>query len=189
MNAHSLRSHAGLGLPCSICGPRCVVDDVRPKLFQVVGVDPGPIPGVALLDVAGGRLTGRSVFQTDPGSIAWLIRRLLTEGQPASRVLAVERFVVGARSARLSTSGAAAATRDMVGSVVELAGGLMDVRVIQRCAGEVMPWASDKRLLAVGLFDATRGMQHARAACRHALFSAVRDCGLTDPLSAKVRGT
>jgi hypothetical protein len=51
----------------------------------------------------------------------------------------------------------------------------------------VKPWATDERLAAAGLLDPTKGMRHARDAARHALFCAVRDFGLPDPLSAKAR--
>jgi hypothetical protein len=49
----------------------------------------------------------------------------------------------------------------------------------------VKPWAVDKRLHAAGLLDMTAGMRHARDAARHALFCAVKDYGLPDPLSSK----
>lgn len=154
----------------------------------VVGVDPGPIPGVVALGrVADDRPTTPSVFQTDPHSVLWLVEKALgTSGPAVRRILAVERFVLGPRSSRLSTSRAAALTRDMVGALMLLGDELAGVTVVQRCAAEVMPWATDKRLAAVGLLEMTKGMQHARAAGRHALFAAVRDGRLPDPLS-KVR--
>lgn len=148
----------------------------------VVGVDPGPIPGVVVLGrVADG---APSIFQTDPGTVLWLLREVLTAG-PAGvrRILAVERFVIGMRTARLSTPKAGAVTRDMIGAVAALGRELPGVELMQRSASEVMPWASDKRLTAAGLLDSTKGMPHARAAARHALFAAVRDGGLADPLS------
>jgi hypothetical protein len=54
-----------------------------------------------------------------------------------------------------------------------------------RSAADVKPWATDTRLQAAGLLDLTKGMRHARDAARHALFCAVCDFGLTDPLSRK----
>jgi hypothetical protein len=47
----------------------------------------------------------------------------------------------------------------------------------------VKPWATDERLEAAGLLDLTKGMRHARDAARHALFTAVKDGGVPDPLS------
>lgn len=182
-----LRAHAGRGLPCDLCGARCIVDDPVFTPVQIVGVDPGPIPGVALLTAIGPRLTGRAVFQCDPGSAAWLVHALLTRDGPAKKVFAVERFVVGPRAGRLSTPRAAAATRNMVGALVAFAEGITGVKVVQRCAAEVMPWASDRRLTEAGLHDVTKAMPHARAAARHALFAAVRDGGMADPISVKAR--
>lgn len=155
----------------------------------VVGVDPGPIPGVVMLGRdETTRTHAPNIFQCDPGTVLWLIRTLLTLGPEGTRrVLAVERFIIGMRSSKLSTPRAAAVTRDMVGAVTELGRELDGVEVVQRCAGEVMPWASDKRLKAAGLLDTTKAMPHARAAAQHALFAAVRDGGMTDPLSTKVR--
>lgn len=155
--------------------------------LRVVAVDPGPVPGVVML--TGPEPLRASIFQCDPDSLLWLVQGLLVgRGGVANQVvLAVERFVIGMRSARLSTPRAAAVTRDMVGAVVELGRGLTDVTVVKRCAAEVMPWASDKRLAAADLYAVTKAMPHARAAARHALFAAVRDCGQPDPLSTKVR--
>lgn len=152
---------------------------------MVVAVDPGPIPGVVML-----RQGRTAVFQCDPDSVIWLVRELVTGGQVvARRVLAVERFVVGMRTARTSMPKAGQITRDMIGALTELGRTLPGVTVVQRCAADVMPWATDKRLSAAGLLDLTKGMPHARAAARHALFSAVRDGDLPDPLSTKVRAT
>jgi hypothetical protein len=143
-----------------------------------------------LLTGGGGQERLHTVLQCDPGSVLRLVQTLLTIGdQCGPVVLAVERFIVAMRSSRLSTPRAAATTRDMVGAVTALGRELPGVSVVQRCAAEVMPWASDKRLTAAGLYDITRAMPHARAAARHALFAAVRDCGLPDPLSAKARAT
>lgn len=168
-------------------------------VVRVVGVDPGPVPGVVVLASSG----DASVFQCDAGSVLWLVHRALlvppvgpdlvadlVNGRITSErvILAVERFVVGPRSARLSTPRAAAQTRDMIGALGALGEQLTGVSVVYRCAAEVMPWASDKRLVAAGLFELTAGMPHARAAARHALFTAVRDGNLPDPLSmTKVR--
>lgn len=155
--------------------------------LRVVGVDPGPIPGVVML-TAGAEPLRAAVFQCDPDSLLWLVTSLLAprEGERPNRVvLAVERFIVAMRSSRLSHPHGAAITRDMVGAVAALGRDLDGVTVMQRCAGEVMPWASDKRLTALGLTAVTKSMPHARAAARHALYAAVRDCGLPDPLSTR----
>jgi hypothetical protein len=154
----------------------------------VVGVDPGPIPGIAVLRTGIDSLASPSVFQCDPGSAAWLVRQMLSDPLPFDRrVLAVERFVVGPRAARSATAAAGHVTRSMVGALAALGADLPGVHVVVRPASQVMPWATDPRLDRIGLLTATTGMPHARAAARHALYATVRDCGAPDPLSRKVR--
>jgi hypothetical protein len=154
---------------------------------RVVAVDPGPIPGVAVLTNDGG-VVRCSVFQCSPDSLIWLVRQLIVAGPVACRrLLAVERFVVGMRSARCADPAAGVHTRDQIGAVAELGRNLSRVSVVLRCAGEVMPWATDRRLKAVGLLEVTKAMPHARAAGRHCLYAAVKDCNLPDPLSTRAR--
>jgi hypothetical protein len=154
----------------------------------VVGVDPGPVPGVVVLCVGGEQRISPSIFQCDAGSVEWLVRESLSSTLPwTRRILAIERFVVGPRAARSSTPKAGQLAREMVGALMALGQSLDGVRAVQRSASEVMPWSMDKRLDAAGLLAATKGMPHARAAARHALYAAVRDCGAPDPLSSKVR--
>jgi hypothetical protein len=54
-------------------------------------------------------------------------------------------------------------------------------------AATVKPWTGhlkgDKRLHAAGLFEVTAGQPHARDGGRPALYAAVHDAGLPDPLS------
>jgi hypothetical protein len=155
----------------------------------VVGVDPGPVPGIVVLRTGLDRPVNPSIFQCDPDSAPWLVREMLSDNTLTydQRVLAVERFVVGPRAARSSTAAAARLTRDMVGALVALGTALPAVRVTVRSAAQVMLWATDCRLDRVGLLTATTGMPHARAAARHALYATVADCGVPDPLSRKVR--
>ena len=42
-------------------------------------------------------------------------------------------------------------------------------------------------MAAAGLLEPTKQLRHARDAARHALFAAVADCGIPDPLSRKAR--
>ena len=55
---------------------------------------------------------------------------------------------------------------------------------IWRSASDVKPWARG-RLARAGLLDMTVKSVDARDAAMHALFSAVHDAGLPDPLSRK----
>lgn len=153
----------------------------------VLGVDPGPIPGVVALSLTGGRICNRTVYQCSAHAVTPLVGWLLDGAQPTARtVLAVERFVVGPRAARSSTPKAGQITRELVG-VLQAAAEALGVECVLRSAAEVKPWATDKRLERAGLLDPTKGMTHARDAARHALFAATADCGLPDPLSK--RGT
>jgi hypothetical protein len=63
--------------------------------------------------------------------------------------------------------------------------GELEEPVFTRAAALVKPWATDKRLHAAGLLDATKGMQHARDASRQALYAAVHMGVTPDPLSRK----
>jgi hypothetical protein len=154
-------------------------------LMYVIGVDPGPIPGVVRLHLEYGhgptRLLEAEALQVTPRLILPVLD-MLALGGPAT--VAVERFVVGRRAGRSSTPAAGAITRTMIGEITAWSGN-RGARLHTRAATEVKPWAVDKRLHAAGLLDMTAGMRHARDAARHALFCAVKDYGLPDPLSSK----
>ncbi|HEU4567679.1 MAG TPA: hypothetical protein VFR99_06550, partial [Marmoricola sp.] len=120
------------------------------------------------------------------------------EGCPT--LVQVERFVVGRRSGRSSTAAAGEVTRSMIGVLREVwegfdstSTGRLGGRWFERSAANVKPWATDQRLQAcvlpggTSLWLQTAGMRHARDAARHALFAAVHDGGLPDPLSSKAR--
>jgi hypothetical protein len=157
----------------------------------VIGIDPGPIPGIVRLQLDANwvgatcnafRVMDAQALQISPDLIEPVLDMLAQDDQP---VVAVERFVVGRRSALSSTPAAGARTRGMVG-VVEAWADRNSVRCISRSAAEVKPWATDQRLAVAGLLEPlTNGMRHARDAARHALFCAVKDYGMPDPLSSK----
>lgn len=153
----------------------------------VIGVDPGPLIGMAFLwlvdDTARpSELTLTDVLQTTPGLLDDVLSPFLTE---YDAMVAVEKFVVGYRASRSSSSGSGQLTRDVLAEVSAITVSC-NRRLVQRSASEVKPWATDKRLEAAGLMDMTVGMRHARDAARHALFTAVRDYGLPDPLSKPI---
>lgn len=139
----------------------------------VIGVDPGPVAGLVLLDWHGKWVV--KFAQADPDTAmgvvhAWRIYDAL---------LTVEDFRVGNRTTKLNDPKSAEATRDMVGA---LKARYPTAKL--RTASEVKPWATDERLKKAGLYF-QGSMRHARDAARHALFCAVKDCGLPDPLSKK----
>jgi hypothetical protein len=128
-----------------------------------------------------------SVIQCDHRSAVSVVEMLAMPGISVPTVLAMERFVVGNRASRSSTSAAGATTRNLLGELLAWADTFprVQVRSVQRPAGAVKPWATDERLAAAGLLDITKGMNHARDAARHALFAAVADFGQPDPLSRR----
>lgn len=155
--------------------------------MYVIGVDPGPIPGIVRLQLDGCHgpieLVDAQALQVSPELIEPVLDMLAQDDRTA---IAVERFVVGRRAGRSATAAAGGTTRDMVGVVTAWAGRAGVRYVHTRAAADVKPWATDRRLHAAGLLEPlTTGMRHARDAARHALFCAVRDYGLPDPLSAR----
>lgn len=143
----------------------------------VVGVDPGGITGIAVRSPFGhwalAQVTADLVIPTLVG---------ILDGYGPPDLVAVEAFVVGPRAARSSTPAGGATARALIERVQVWCEGF-DVRVALRPAAAVKPWATDKRLLAAAV-PAARGMPHAHDGARHALFAAVRDAGLPDPLSS-----
>ncbi|RGC68440.1 hypothetical protein C5N14_13720 [Micromonospora sp. MW-13] len=160
--------------------------------MYVIGIDPGPLPGIVRLQlkVVGDKWSGQSAqlvdvqaLQVTPGLLGTVLEGI--NAATEVEVVAYERFVVGRRAGQSSSAAAGAKTRNMIGELEAWAGAGRWRRVYARSAAEVKPWATDTRLGAAGLLDLTKGMRHARDAARHALFCAVRDCGLADPLSRK----
>lgn len=152
---------------------------------HVIGVDPGPVPGVVSLTVVAGRLHEVNVAQCSAELLTDVLQALL-ERHEVRTLVQVEAFVVGRTSMRSGAAGAV--TRDLVGQTAQTVTDFRRsrdhvVHYAQRSASQVKPWANDARLLAAGLASRTTGMRHARDAARHALWSAVHDAGLPDPLS------
>jgi hypothetical protein len=163
--------------------------------MYVIGIDPGPIAGVVRIQLeqqgnvgglGGVQLVDVQALQVTPDILTCILEALTRDDRAA---LALERFVVGPRSGRSSTPSAGLTTRNLVGQIEWWAREGYTEAFIQRpelharSAAEVKPWATDERLDAAGLLELTKGMRHARDAARHALYCAVRDYGLPDPLS------
>lgn len=149
--------------------------------LRVIGIDPGPIPGLTVLDVADGELTGVEALQCTHRLLPVLLEALVGETGNGTLV-ATETFVVRGRAARSSSAGAGAVTREALNELRSLVPAL-GAEYRERAAAHVKPWATDLRLANAGLLEPTKGMRHARDAGRHALFAAVRDGGMPDPLS------
>lgn len=146
----------------------------------VLGVDPGGVTGLCLLDVDRRHF---ELVQTTPGLVLTIVSALLPTSVDVT--LAIEKFVVGPRAGSSANPSAGATTRQLIGALVEL-GGSLGVRVVLRSAAEVKPWATNQRLVRAGLRVPT-GMGHAGDAGRHATFEAVQSGGFPDPLSRNFR--
>lgn len=158
--------------------------------LRVVGIDPGPIPGIVILDYADGS-PAIDVVQCSSRTAPTVLAALL-EDRAVATLVQIERFVVGRRAGRSSTPGAGETTRNLVGALREVwedfdstADGRLGGRWFERSASAVKPWATDIRLAQLGLLEPTKGMGHARDAARHALFAACHDGGIPDPLSTR----
>jgi hypothetical protein len=155
----------------------------------VLGVDPGPTPGIVRLTISSSRANSVPVIEHEDvvqcsSDVLVPVLNALIDFQQDTAFLAYETFVTGPRAARSSTPAAGKATREMVGDLAYWATH-HGIKSHARSASEVKPWATDERLDAAGLLELTKGMRHARDAARHALFAAVKEFGLPDPLSSK----
>lgn len=147
--------------------------------LHVLGCDPGPVPGIVDLRIVDGRIVEASAIQCTHGIAETLIGALL-EADDWPTVVAVERYVVSARSGRLSNARDSAITRDLVGAIRS-----RWPFTVLRSAATVKPWATEERLAKARLLEPTKGMRHAKDAAKHALYAAVKDGGLPDPLSKR----
>jgi hypothetical protein len=155
------------------------------RYLRAIGVDPGPVPGLVEVRYLDGELIGVDVMQCSTNWIGLALGALLSAEDGETHVQ-LEAFVVGNRSARSSTANAGAVTRDVLSKLTFMASEFLPGSAIHVLrATDVKPWATDERLEALGLLEATAGMRHARDAARHALYCAVRFGGVPDPLSRK----
>ena len=111
------------------------------------GTDPGPSTGIAVLMVSYMEYKW-AVFQVDGNTAPWLIDEIYANFCP--RVVAVEEFIP---SNRPGTKGKdAQLTRSIADFAVAAAPRISTVRdcpklhVVTRCAANIKPWATDKRL-------------------------------------------
>lgn len=152
-----------------------------PRRVVALGIDPGPSTGIALIRL--GEPAAAQVFQCNAAAAPWLLARLLEEQKRFQVTGGIEAFAPG-RGAGAARHGSRVSRQ-----VEELAGICAEsgVPLQARFASVVKAWATDKRLREAGLYELTAGGTHCRDAARHALFCAVYDGGLPDPLS-KARG-
>jgi len=146
----------------------------------VVGVDPGQVTGIVALPYLDGRLLTPMVLQCDHYSAVLLVKGILDVYADHNPVVAVEQFVVSTRAAKSGTALAGRITRAMIAELGKLPA---HVTVLEQTAGQVKPWATDRRLAAAGLLAPTSKLPHARDAARHALYAGVVKRLVRDPMS------
>lgn len=160
----------------------------RPRL--IIGIDPGPVPGIAGLwfhETDTRATEARFTFaQCDVVTCLDILDTWLRDSKldTPNILIATEKFVVSARSARSATASAGITTRAILQSVHDEVRRL-GITLVTRPAATVKPWADNERLNAAGLYRPTTGSTHARDAARHALYAAVHDGLYLDPLKRK----
>lgn len=148
-----------------------------------VGIDPGQTTGICAFVSPHAPVVMQ--INAKPVFVVGIVRALIEHdvgGEGAT--LAVEQFVVLHRAARSSTARAGAIAREIIAVLQSLAREI-DATLHLRPAAAVKPWASDWRLELAGLLEPTQHMTHARDAARHALYAAVHDGYVIDPLSSR----
>ena len=131
---------------------------------RIIGIDPGPKPGLVVLTTYAGRITAVTKLDGPAPDLSGLDAQLAR-----ASLVSTERFVIGRGTARKTKAGTAA-TIEQVGRLREECS-RAGVRLVEHPAGVVKPWATDDRLRAYGCY--VTGNHH-RDAVRHALYAAVR---------------
>jgi hypothetical protein len=156
------------------------------------GADPGPAAGLCFLDYDRGQLVGRTLLQADAGSVPVVLKGMLASYYSADygigasvgrRVASVEKFVTGAGAGSRGKN--ADVTRQLVMEITEVLQ-MFGYKVTIRPAADVKPWASNKRLVAAGIYSSEKAMHsdmgHAADAARHCLYGAKESGIIADPL-------
>lgn len=141
----------------------------------ILGIDPGGTTGLCVVSW-GPTWAWNRPWQVKNITPDQLVKIITDERDRARRdlIVACEAFVPS-RGHR-STAGPRL-TRDLIGAALSV-----DTKLtVVRPAGQVKPWATDKRLVVFGM-NALRGLPHAADAARHALYAGVHDLGWPDPL-------
>jgi hypothetical protein len=153
------------------------------SIISVIGGDPGPSTGLSFLDYEDRKLIGWTVLQVDGNSAPGVLTAILARGYAnpeyvTKRYAQIEPFVTGQSA---GTRGPKADyTRQEAFKLVELLE-LWGYAVKLRKAADVKGWAADKRLKAAGVLRPPEN-RHGNDASRHALYTAVHDAYLPDPL-------
>jgi hypothetical protein len=167
---------------------------MSPHDIVVIGIDPGPRPGaVALRYSPPDAITGIRVVTSWPAvvqctsNVLLVCVRAILPTDVQKIIIGYEDFVIGRKTARTANRGASKETVQQCGMIETLAGADHRIIIRKHTASDVMTWAIDERLDRVELLALTKGMTHARAAARHALYTAKKVILAPDPLSKNHR--
>jgi hypothetical protein len=161
-------------------------------VIAVIGIDPGDTAGFLLAGWE--REVKKAVFarafQCDGDSAVATLKMILY-------LTRLEGFTVTAAQVeafddRPGRRGLRGTSRSRIQGQVDALAVILGehgIPVYARQVSDVKSWATDERLKGAGIWDVVSpaAMVHARDAAKHALFCAVHDCGVIDPLSRQMR--
>lgn len=167
------------------------------RACRLLGVDPGRVTGLFAVDVLSAPLGGwypdghpvatscaftpaQLAPEDVPDFLRFWLENVASSGCPV--VIAVERYVITARTARLTQQPAALEVTGVVKHLAREAG----VPVVEQLKSNAARLASDDRLRELGWYS--RGRRHETDAARHALLAlATTDAVLFERLLAQDR--
>jgi hypothetical protein len=153
------------------------------QVVSVIGVDPGVTTGISFLDYIDKRLAGTMQVQVDAKSATALLETLLLRFYNSKTIVQrwaqIEPFKTGQSAGAKGEP--AEVTRQqafILGETLQMYGYHTELRK----KGDISTWGSNKRLEKAGIIRQLDGMRHANDASRHALYCAVHDAHMPDPL-------
>jgi hypothetical protein len=159
------------------------------NIVSAIGIDPGPTTGICLMEFVGDSPyplpeCNVTLIQANAGTALRVLEAYLShfykDERIVQRVAGVEAFVTGSSAGTRGKN--ADLTRQYVMKFAEMLS-LFGYHPSIRKAGDVKPWASDKRLLRAGVPKLPDSMRHSADGARHCLFAAVKDAHMKDPLA------
>lgn len=140
----------------------------------IIGIDPGPTPGVVGVLCRSGQVDKVATFTTPEEALSF------AEGLGVRPWVAVERFIVGRGTARKTRAGSmeTITQAETVREAVTARGWPLQFLP----AGSVKPIVTDARLRRFGVWD-TLSTRHQRDAARHAIYMGLKH-GALDPVLA-----
>jgi hypothetical protein len=162
---------------------------LSPDDLVIVGIDPGPRPGLCALrfNTAKIRCATPVILQCYPASAAITMLKSILPRDVKLIILSYELWIPSNKAGKLATPSAAIATGKMCARLDALPTEDDRIVVKHHSAAQVKPWATIERMEKAGLELITKGMTHARDGGKQALFCAVHSAGVPDPLSRKHR--